>query len=179
MDANGLKFWMLSDEAHWQLPGAPPALEYDAQRRSLRLSRQRRELYLVEDRAVAETRLETVPQARDSYGGRAWYDSDLQSVLSVGVSATPQVIYRLDAQSVLTDMALADDGVLYMVVDGAVIMHDRRQRWRDALVSSAGFAAWRLSPAPDGGAIRLAALQRSGYCGKPARVARGMINAFH
>ena len=42
MDANGLKFWLLANEAHWYLPGDPPALEYDAQRRSLRLARQRR-----------------------------------------------------------------------------------------------------------------------------------------
>jgi hypothetical protein len=152
MDANGLKFWLLADEAHWQLRGEPPALEYDAHRRSLRLARQRRDLNLAEDRAVAGERLELVPQARDSHGNRAWYDATLRRVLAAGVSDTPQVIYRLEADAVLTDMALGDDGVLYMAVDGAVIMHDRRQRWHDVVVGAEAFSAWRLSPSPDGGA---------------------------
>lgn len=152
MDANGLKFWLLADEQHWLLPGDPPALEYDAQRRSLRLARQRRELDLSEDRGKAETRAETVPQARDAHGNRAWFDPIARSVFSVGVSNTPVKIYGLEGTAELTDMALGDDGVLYMAVGGAVIMHDRRERWRDAVVSAMGFRAWRLSPAPDGGA---------------------------
>lgn len=152
MDANGLKFWMLADERHWLLPGDPPALEYDAQRRSLRLARQRRELNLNEDRAKAEARLETVPQARDSHGNRAWFDPTTRRVFSVGVSDTPVMIHLLEGTAPLTDMAMGDDGVLYMAVDGAVIMHDRRERWRDAVVSASGFSAWRLSPAPEGGA---------------------------
>lgn len=151
MDANGLKFWLLADEPHWHLPGAPPALEYDAQRRSLRLARQRRELNIDEDREAAETRLETVPQARDEHGNRAWWDAEWQRILAVGVDATPQIIYSFTEEVQLTDMALGGDGVLYMAVDGAVIMHDRRQRWRDVVVSAADFSAWRLSPAPDGG----------------------------
>lgn len=152
MDANGLKFWLLADEAHWHVPGEPPALEYDAQRRSLRLARQRRDLNLVEDREVAGERLELVPQARDSHGNRAWYDPGLGRILAVGADETPRVIYRLEGDAELTDMALGDDGVLYLAVDGAVIMHDRRQRWRDAVVGVEAFSAWRLSPSPRGGA---------------------------
>lgn len=152
MDANGLKFWLLADEQHWRLPGDPPALEYDAQRRSLRLARQRRELNLIEDPNKAESRLETVPQACDSHGNRAWYDAALRSIVSVGVSDTPIVIYHLEGTAELTDMALGDDGVLYMAVDGSVIMHDLRERWRATVVSAVGFSAWRLTPAPDGGA---------------------------
>ena len=151
MDANGLKFWLLADERHWLLPGDPPTLEYDAQRRSLRLARQRRELNLNEGRSKAETRLQTVAQARDNHGNRAWYDASMRTIMSVGVSDTPVVIYRLEGTAALTDIALANDGVLYMAVGGAVIMHDQRERWRDAVVSASGFNAWRLSPAPDGG----------------------------
>jgi phage tail-like protein len=152
MDANGLKFWLLADERHWLLPGDPPALEYDAQRRSLCLARQRRELNLSEDGEKARTRLETVPQARDVYGNRAWYDPVSQSIFSVGVSATPMLIYHLEGTAELTDMALGDDGVLYLLVGGSVVMHDLRERWRDAVVSAAVFNAWRLSPMPGGGA---------------------------
>lgn len=151
MDANGLKFWLLADEQHWLLPGAPPALEYDAQRRSLRLARQRRDLSLREDPVKAESRLAKVPQARDDYGNRAWYDSTLRAVMSSGVSATPVLIYQLEGTAELSDLALGDDGVLYMAVGGMVIMHDRRERWHDALVGAGDFIAWRLSPAPDGG----------------------------
>lgn len=152
MDANGLKFWLLADEQHWRLPGDPAALEYDAQRRSLRLARQRRELNLNEARDKAEVRLETVPQARDAHGNRAWYDPVTRSIFSAGVSDTPVMIYHLEGSVELTDMALGSDGVLYMAAGGAVIMHDLRERWRDAVVSATGFSAWRLTPAPDGGA---------------------------
>jgi len=152
MDANGLKFCLLADEVHWHLPGEPPALQYDARRRSLHLARQRRELNLAEARAVAAERLELVPQARDSHGNRSWYDTDLLRIMVTGVNGPPQVVYGLDADAGLTDMALGDDGVLYLAVDGAVIMHDQRQRWRDAVVSAEDFSAWRLSPAPGGGA---------------------------
>ena len=152
MDANGLKFWLIADERHWRLPGDPSALEYDAQRRGLRLARQRRELNLNEDRSKAETRVQSVPQARDVHGNRAWFDPVSHSIFSAGVSETPVLIYHLEGTAELTDMALGDDGVLYLAVGGAVIMHDRRERWRDALVSAVDFTAWRLSPAPGGGA---------------------------
>ena len=152
MDANGLKFWLLADEPHWRLAGDPPALEYDAQRRSLRLARQRRELDLVEARDKAEARLEIVPQARDQHGNRAWYDAGLRAIMAAGVSATPVMIHRCEGTAEPTDLAMGDDGVLYLAVGGAVIMHDRRERWRDAVVAATGFAAWRLAPAADGGA---------------------------
>ena len=132
MDSNGLKFWLLADERHWLLPGDPPALEYDAQRRSLRLARQRRELDLVEDRSKAEARLEIVPQTRDRHGNRAWYDAGLRSIFSVGVSDTPVLIYRVEGTATLTDLAMGEDGVLYIAVGGVVIMHDLRERWRGA-----------------------------------------------
>jgi hypothetical protein len=149
MDANGLKFWLLAEEQHWQLPGDPAALEYDAQRRSLRLARQRRELDLAEDRDKAETRLERLPQARDCHGNRAWYDPGLHSIMAVGVNDTPVLIYQLEEAAEMTDLAMGEDGVLYMAVGGAVLMHDRRERWQDALVRAEGFSAWRLSPAPE------------------------------
>ena len=114
MDANGLKFWLLADEPHWHLPGEPPALEYDGLRRSLRLARQRRDLNLTEDPAEAESRLETVPQARDEHGNRAWWDSEWHRVLARGVDETEQVIYSFTQEAVLTDLALGHDGVLYI-----------------------------------------------------------------
>ena len=151
MDANGLKFWLLADGQHWHLPGDPPSLEYDDQRRSLRLARQRRDLNLIEDRAEAETRLEVVPQARDEHGNLAWWDSQWHRILARGVDDAELIISSFPQSVELSDMALGHDGVLYMAVDGTVLMHDRRQRWPDAVVRDEGFQAWRLAPAPDGG----------------------------
>ena len=154
MDANGLKFGLLADASHWRLAGDPPALEYDSGRRCLRLARQRRDLHISENRSQAEDRLDVVPQARDLHGNRAWFDADLRRILATGVIETPQEIYRLDDDETgaeLTDLALADDGVLYLAVGGAVILHDLRQRWNDAAIESPGFNAWRIAPAPGGG----------------------------
>lgn len=152
MDANGLKFWLLADASHWRLPGDPPDLEYDDGRRCLRLARQRRELSLTENRSQAEDRLEVVPQSRDGYGNRAWFDGELRRILATGVFETPQEILRLDEDAAeLTDLALADDGVLYLAISGAVLMHDLRGRWPDVWVESSGFTAWRLAPVPGGG----------------------------
>jgi phage tail-like protein len=152
MDANGLKFWLLADDGHWHLAGDPPGLEYDNQRRGLRLSRQRRDLDLAEDEGIAKKRLDTVPRTRDAFGNRAWWDPALRSILAEGVSDVPQVIYDIQGEEEVTDLALGDDGVLYLAVGGTVVMHDRRQRWADATLSTEGFSAWRLATAPGGGA---------------------------
>lgn len=152
MDANGLKFWLLADASHWQLAGDPPALEYDTGRGCLRLARQRRDLHLTENRSQAEDRLNEVPQSRDIHGNRVWFDGELLRVLTTGVFATPLEIYRLkEVGEELTDLVLADDGVLYLATGGAVLLHDLRGRWPDGRVELAGFHAWRLAPIPGGG----------------------------
>lgn len=152
MDANGLKFWLLADRQHWHLPGDPPALAYDNQRRSLRLARQRRELLLLENRDNATARLLPIPQARDHHGIRAWYDQALHAVVAVGVGATPVVICALPGMVPPTDLVLGYDGVLYLAMDGKVLLHDLRGRWEDILISAPGFVAWRLTAIPEGGA---------------------------
>lgn len=152
MDANGLKFSLLADEHHWHFPGSPPALDYDSERRSLRLARQQREQRLTEIQSEATARLEITPQARDSYGSRAWFDSVENKIFAVGLDNTPQEIFSFSAPVNVSDIALGEDGVLYIVYDGMVAMHDRRGRWNDELVSLEGFVAWRISTSPAGGA---------------------------
>ncbi len=151
MDANGLRFRLLADAAHWRLAGEPPALEYDTVRRALRLARQRRDLQLVEDATEAEARLARVPQVCDSDGNRAWYDEEWHRLLAAGGDHTPRPLYRVPREGEVTDLALADDGVLYLAVAGSIVMHDLRGRWDDAEVSAEGFHAWRLAAAPGGG----------------------------
>jgi len=95
-----------------------------------------------------------VPQSRDGYGYRAWFDGESRRILATGVFDTSQEIYHLEedeAEAELTDLALADDGVLYLAISGAVFMHDLRERWPDVRVESSGFTAWRLAPVPGGG----------------------------
>lgn len=156
MDSNGLKFWLLADAHHWAVAGEPPALEYDDSRRALRLARQRREETISENRSVAEARLEFVPQTRDRMGNRAWYDAEWNRIVASGPDGTPVPVYRLvddpSTDVTLTDIALGDDGVLYMAVDGNILMHDRRERWRDVVVTAEDFQAWRLAAIPGGGA---------------------------
>ena len=151
MDANGLRFWLLADADHWRLDGEPPGLEYDSERRALRLARQRRELRLVEDASEAAARLERVPAIRDLYGNHAWYDADWRRVLVRRADGEPRPLYRVPVAGEVSDLAVGADGVLYLAVGGDILLHDLRGRWDDALVTTEGFTAWRIAAAPDGG----------------------------
>ena len=155
MDVNGQNFWLMSAAAHWNLLGEPSGLEYDDVRHSLRLAHQRREVSFVDSRAQAEERLLVTPQTLDAYGNRALFDEDSKSVVAVSVLPDVTEIYKLeDENSEISDIAMAYDGVLYMVIDGRVIMHDRRERWsqQNVVVPAVdGFVAWRLAADKRGG----------------------------
>ena len=159
MDANGQRFWMLAEGAHWV---DAPALAWDDARRSLRLASRRparprpvpgREggAKATEDRA--RLLLERVPAARDRYGTRARWDAGLKRVVAAGAlpgEVPILALWRRDLDA--TDLALGHDGVLYVVADGAVLLHDRRGRMKDERVRRTGFRAWRLACDPAGGA---------------------------
>ena len=155
MDVNGQNFWLMSAAAHWNLLGEPSGLEYDDVRHSLRLAHQRREISFVDSRALAEERLLVTPQTLDAYGNRALFDEDSKSVVAVSVLPDVTEIYKLeDENSEISDIVMAYDGVLYMVIDGRVIMHDRRERWsqQNVVVPAVdGFVAWRLAADKRGG----------------------------
>ena len=159
MDANGLRFWMLADRAHWM---DAPELQWDDARRSLRLASQRRArpgaLPRTEEgwTALAEQAralVERVPQARDGHGTRARWDATLRRVVASGVFPDEVPILALWREELhATDVALGHDGVLYAAADGEVLMHDRRGRRRDERLRLLGFQAWRLAADPAGGA---------------------------
>jgi phage tail-like protein len=159
MDANGLRFWMLADRAHWM---DAPELQWDDARRSLRLASQRRARPgafpttpegWTALASQARALLEQVPRARDAHGTRARWDATERRVVASGAFPDEVPILALWRDGLdATDVALGHDGVLYAAADGEVLMHDRRGRRRDERVRLLGFDAWRLAADPAGGA---------------------------
>lgn len=151
MDANGLRFWMLADAGDWQAD-ADTAYE----NRVLRL-RSQRALPPLPDSASADVeadareRIERVPQTRDDFDTRAYWDEVLGAVMSTGAFSDSVAIYAPEIDSVVTSLAMGYDGVLYMAIKGAVVLLDRRDRWEPVTLTAEGFSAWRLAADPRGG----------------------------
>ncbi|HWC76876.1 MAG TPA: hypothetical protein VG778_05410, partial [Blastocatellia bacterium] len=163
MDANGLRFWMLADERHWRLLEEIPRVEYDRECRTLRLASER-DLDGIEGdvpeldagvesalRARAQLRVAAVPQTRDQFGTFAFWDSTTRTVMAAGAVPGEVPIFVPPGPAIATDLAIGYDGVLYMAIDGQVVLLDRKDRWDPVTLAEAGFTAWRLAAAPDGG----------------------------
>jgi len=157
MDANGLRFWMLANERDWN-PGNGTDISYDAESRTLQLASER----LLPPAAVALTdaldadarsRLERVPQTRDAFDTRAWWDVGSRTVMASG--ALPDAVPIYEPSDAPTDLVMGNDGVLYMAVAGGVVMHDQRSRWKPVTLIAAGLTVWRLAPNLSGGAWAL------------------------
>jgi phage tail-like protein len=170
MDANGLSFWMLADVhrrlpdgtvvqsagapvfADWQPEMQPSHLEVDDERRVLRLASERggpKTTPPADARTVAEELLQLVPSCRDAYGTYAVWRADKGRVMaggavdgevSIGIPAAPP-----------TDLAMGFDDVLYSAAGGAVVLVDRRDRWKPVAVTLDGFTARFLAADLAGG----------------------------
>jgi phage tail-like protein len=151
MDANGLRFWSLADAAHWERTGAPPSVEYDRDRRTLTLASERVDPSWPDNLGEAISRLERVPQAVDPYGTRAYWDPASHQIRATGALPTAIPIVAVPSTQTVTDLALGHDGVLYIALDGTVMLVDRRERWTPAVLQVEGFTAWRLAADPSGG----------------------------
>lgn len=158
MDANGLRFWMISDNNQWNLLEKIPPAQYDFERLSLRLASERdiRNLPGSEPsgsdfESIARSRIESVPQARDAYDTRAFFDAASQMIVATGAVPEQVPIYIPPSDAAVTSLVMGYDGVLYMAVGGRVVMQDRRDRWDAVTLEAAGFSAWRLAAAPGGG----------------------------
>jgi phage tail-like protein len=159
VDANGLRFWMLAEGAHWT---EEPAVQWDGTRRSLRLASRRpprtRDLPLlprdwIAFRKKAVALVERVPQTVDGYGTHARWDATEHKVMASGVFPDEVAIVAMWRGNVqATDIALGHDGVFYAAGEGEVLMHDRRGRRKDQRLRRTGFHAWRLACDPAGGA---------------------------
>src|SRR6185503_6166060 len=137
MDANGLRFWMLADEQDWKLLEEVPHVQYDRERRSLRLASER-DLDASEDapqldaavesalRQKAVLRLASVPRTRDGFGTFAFWDAQTRTVMAGGAVPGAVPIFVPPGPGVATDLAAGYDGVLYVAIDGRVVMQDRR-----------------------------------------------------
>lgn len=155
MDANGQNFRLLSDASHWRLLEEPSGLEYDQFRGALRLAHQRREVGFSDNRALAEENLLLTPQTLDRYGNRAWLDDSGARIVASSPATGETEIYQAAEGAQITDIAMGFDDILYIVVDGRVVMQDRRERWAEpeyAVPGISEFDAWRLAVDPRGGA---------------------------
>lgn len=153
MDANGLRFWMLADRAHWLCDAGA---DYDDHCRRVRL-RSGRDRSLPETlntagaEAEARAALDVIPHTHDLFGARAYWDP---AARVVGVTSDlPAAVeaWRPAVDIAPDDLALGFDGILYVAINGAVVMHDLRGRWRDVTLTSDGFNPWRLAADPAGG----------------------------
>jgi phage tail-like protein len=170
MDANQLRFWMLSDPVdHWErLPEAPSGqytIYRDKSRRTVRLASAPaiptwEEPSEPEDLAGLEELVQQVPGTLDTFGTWAYFDREQAAVMAAGAGPEPRVLLPFDptnAFSLPTDLVLGRDDVLYVAAGGGkVLLKDTRNRWDPATVSVEGFDAWRLAPAPGGGVFALA-----------------------
>jgi phage tail-like protein len=155
MDANGLRFWQVAEESQWTLVGTPSDADYDKERRLLHLASVRAPLAEsgvdTAREARARLRLDGVAQTSDDFGTRAWLDIKTSTIRATGIAGGEVSIFTCADTQVVSDIAVGFDGVLYMAIDGRVVMHDLRNRWKRAVLADDALVAWRLAPCTAGG----------------------------
>jgi hypothetical protein len=125
MDANGLRFWMLSSESDWSLvnsaPDSPAGVAYCATRKRLHLRSTPDAPPNVENFAQVAALLDAVPFALDPSGTYARWDAASGHVVAGGAGAGEVPIFTPPPLAPVTDLVLGYDGVLYLAVDGQVV----------------------------------------------------------
>ena len=152
MDANGQRFWMWSQPGDWHLDAG---CEVDATDRRLRLaSRRGPTATLPPDVAASQglSALERVPMLRDDAATYAWWDSAARAVRAAGAAGAAVDLLPLPTGPAPSDIALGEDGVLYIALEQGVTLVDARGRFTPLQVAAADFQPWRLAADPDGGA---------------------------
>lgn len=155
MDSNGLNFWMLSTAADWLPPGGSDTLYYCPDKQRLRLRSRRTGNPPVEDFSAASALVETAPMTQDTFGNYARWDSTTAQVFAGGSGVGEVVIYAPPAGQSVTDLAMGSDGVLYLAVNGTLVLVDRRNRWPVFTLTVPDFLFWRLVALPEGGVLAL------------------------
>jgi len=167
MDVNGLRVWQVADAGGFGLSGpdgaasglseAGPAegLYWQADMRLLRLARRQAAPVVSEDPVFAQALALRPSPVADGGGSFAWWDGAEGTLRAAGFAAgAVPLVLPADIPAGVpqpTDLAFGVDDILYAARNDAVVMLDRRGRWRPARVALAGFAAHRLAPIPGGG----------------------------
>lgn len=131
---------------------------------------------------VAQRWLNQVPQTRDRFNTRAYWQPDQRRVVATGALPGEVGIYLPPTGQVPTDLAMGYDGILYLALSGAsdetgadggqLVMVDRRDRWSPHTIAlPEGFRPWRLAAAPEGGVW---VLDRPTALGQPRQLGRVM-----
>lgn len=149
MDANGQQFWLIRGGTPWIADDPRTVVASDP---ILRLAGVAPAPTWTEAVNEAEARLQRTPQVRDAFGSRAAWDPVTQTVRAFSsLPGTASLALPAPLPDV-TDLALGSEGWLYVVTDGAVLVHDLRGRLPDVTVRRPGFVAGRLVTDPTGGA---------------------------
>jgi phage tail-like protein len=162
MDSNGLRFWMLSSRQDWFPAGpvdASSGLSFCESRRRVQLQSLAAPDKSTEDPATALGAVERVPAARDPFGTYARWDPSSGHVVAGGAGNEEIPIYSPPPLTPVTDLALGQDGVLYVAVAGHLVFVDLRERWPIYTLVAPNVTFWRLAAHPEGGVI---ALDRAG-----------------
>lgn len=109
----------------------------------------------VETFATASSLVATTPIARDAFGTYARYDAADSQVLAGGSGPGEIPIYTPPAGQNVTDLAMGNDGILYIAVGGTLVLVDRRGRWPNFTLSVPNFNFWRLAALPNAGVLAL------------------------
>src|SRR5687767_4632477 len=155
MDANGLRFWLLADAAHWP---SRAHTAWHAECGTLRLASERRLTAPIDLTAfaAANTALEAIPRAVDIHGGVARWNGGAGAI--VVHSHLPGDALLLPLPEAPTDLGVGANGVLYLALSDRVHLHDLRGRWADDEVRLEGFTPWRIEA--DAGGVWV--LERAG-----------------
>lgn len=155
MDANGLRFWMLSQHDDWIAPTGSDSLYYCTKNNRLQLRSVSRAKQPVEDFTIAKGKVEASPMTLDQFGNDARWDQSSGHVVAGGSGPGEVPIYAPPAMQTVSDLVMGYDGILYVAVAGALVMVDRRGRWPSYTLSDPGFTFWRLLALPEGGVLAL------------------------
>lgn len=157
---------MLANESDWSFDAAS-GTEYDHDRRAIRLVSRRRPDPSKDDdidfRRIAARALngrKRVGVASDGFGNRAFWDSSTARIVVSGPMARHKTIFVPDGDQVPYDLAIGHDGVLYIAIEGRVVMKDLRARWSNVTIERENFHAHRLASEPSGGVWVLDKTQR-------------------
>lgn len=153
MDANGLRFWMLSSRDDWKTSIGSGGLFYCTDSNRLQLRSLRQGSPPVEDFAAASKMVETTPMTRDQFGNYARWDLGSGHVVAGGSGPGEIPIYTPPGAP--TDLVQGYDGILYVAVDGTLVMIDQRARWPNFTLADKNFQFWRLAALPGGGVLAL------------------------